>query len=965
MGFFMDFFASEEELRQIEGQLPSSTGVQKLKLLVALAWHQRQSDCAQALSLTEQAEVLLGKIERPEAQHQSLRLRLLLVRGEVHWLHSELTQAWQMAELAMQGFTQLGDAQGCADAYWLRAWIAVDLGQFAPISADLHAMALCSPDPIRGALAKVAYVRLAVFFDAFSEKLDVDEHLFANSVEHNAAIRCWIEDCWGIISMESGDYVQAVRCLSKCYLLALSTKQVRRAIIAATNVADAFSCLNDYQSAMEWHQRALDLAEKTNWASMKGMVLRDTGETHLHLQHFELAHSMLQEALQLLQAVAGSHNFAIALGYIGEVELARQQYANALQTFQLLEPRAKALQQSHLLYFAYRGQARALLELAQPSAAMQIAKRALGEMHTVSAKPDLQIALLEILAEIEHRYPPVNVAQAAQAANVEQAANNALVYMQQALKLASTIDNYIVPAKLLEAIARQFASLGDYQLAYANEIAASKSREQNHRREAANRAKAMQLSHENERAQVEEAHGRELAAEAKRAEILHQTSSILEHLGAIGQEITAHLEFDQVFAVLNRHLRHLFSLNVFAVALFDDAQQSGQLVYVCEDDKPVTTSLLNWQIANSKISQVMLQKRDVIFNCDPSIPDPDWPSGIRPTSSRLFTPLCLAERVLGLMTVQSYRQHAYGPRDQMVLRTLSAYAAIAMSNAQTHSKLTSAHRQLQETQQQMVLQGKMAGLGTLTAGVAHEINNPTNFVHVAAQNQSVDVDDFELYVDNLLEADDAAEVALGFKQRFTKLRANLNTVLTGTERIKGIVKDLRSFTRLDQAEKKSVRLSECLHSTLNLVRASWLEKVEFQCEIIDDPWYECWPALLNQVLMNLLVNGCQAIEERRQREPSFEHGKLCLSLRQQADALILECTDNGIGIASSEWNKVMQPFYSTRAAGSGTGLGLSIALGIIEKHGGCLRFTSQYGQGSSFALRLPLLDQASAPCCKK
>lgn len=261
---------------------------------------------------------------------------------------------------------------------------------------------------------------------------------------------------------------------------------------------------------------------------------------------------------------------------------------------------------------------------------------------------------------------------------------------------------------------------------------------------------------------------------------------------------------------------------------------------------------------------------------------------------------------------------------------------------------------LKTTQQQLLEQEKMAGLGTLTAGIAHEINNPINFTHVAAQNFRIDLAEFQKFVAELVEADEAPEILLAFAARFSKLSAHVATMLNGTERIKTIVKDLRTFSRLDQTEKNTVRLSDCLISTLNLVRTGWQEKVEFDTEFIDDPQIECWPALLNQVFMNLLVNGCQAIAERQLQNTSLVPGHVQVRMRCKDDAAVISFTDNGIGIPPEVQAHIMEPFYTTKEVGVGTGLGLSIVYGIVEKHGGNLSFTSTPGQGSCFSVSLPL-----------
>nr|WP_316643946.1 CHASE domain-containing protein [uncultured Roseateles sp.] len=261
---------------------------------------------------------------------------------------------------------------------------------------------------------------------------------------------------------------------------------------------------------------------------------------------------------------------------------------------------------------------------------------------------------------------------------------------------------------------------------------------------------------------------------------------------------------------------------------------------------------------------------------------------------------------------------------------------------------------LQATQQQLVLQEKMAGLGTLTAGVAHEINNPVNFAHVAAQNLQVDLREFQGFVRELVQADEAPEVLQAFEQRFATLSSHVDTMLNGTQRIKTIVRDLRTFTRQDATEKSELRISACLHSTLNLVRAAWLDRVEFSLDIRDDPLLPCWPALLNQVFMNLIVNGCQAIAERQRRLGDTGRGHLKITQHSAGAQLLIAIADDGIGISPQTQDHVLEPFFTTKVVGEGTGLGLSIAYGIVEKHGGSLSFTSDLGHGSCFTVSLPM-----------
>ena len=280
-------------------------------------------------------------------------------------------------------------------------------------------------------------------------------------------------------------------------------------------------------------------------------------------------------------------------------------------------------------------------------------------------------------------------------------------------------------------------------------------------------------------------------------------------------------------------------------------------------------------------------------------------------------------------------------------------SVVSASRAQRHER--EALQNLvdkQKTQQKLLLKEKMASLGTLTAGVAHEINNPTNFVHVAAQNLRVDVVEFQQFTANLVEADEAPEILQAFTERFAKLSGHINTMLNGTERIKAIVKDLRTFTHTDQSQKYSFRISECLISTLNFVRSSWQDKIDFFSEFIDDPEIVCWPALLNQVFIHLIVNGAQAIAEKQKLDRSVR-GRIVIRMQIKGDHLQIDFSDNGVGMSAELPTRVLEPFFTTKPVGEGTGLGLSISYGIILQHAGEIQIDSTPGAGSRFSVRLP------------
>ncbi len=448
-----------------------------------------------------------------------------------------------------------------------------------------------------------------------------------------------------------------------------------------------------------------------------------------------------------------------------------------------------------------------------------------------------------------------------------------------------------------------------------------------------------------------------------KALIDERTADILK-LGEIGQELTSTLDTEQAFARVCRQVSARLDATVFSIGIYEEAAE--QIVFVYEIENGNRQPPMRQPMAGRDHPAVwcVREQRELLAASQAALCKllgSTYPN--RKMETVVYLPLMIKQQVIGCLSVQSPKRNAYGKDQLEFVRVLASYTAIALSNsiahgdlAQAHGDLATTHRLLLETQQQMVLKEKMAGLGTLTAGVAHEINNPTNFVHVAAQNQRNDLAAFQKFLTGLIEEDEADGILPALNVHFSRLSGNVSTMLNGTERIKGIVKDLRSFTRLDEAEKKSVHLSECLLSTLNLVRTGWHDKVEFVTEFGYDPEIECWPALLNQVFMNLLINACQAIAEKQRQHPTPLLGKLTIWLRHEPekDAIAIIFEDNGIGMNDAVAARILEPFFTTKEAGSGTGLGLSIAFGIVQKHGGSLVFVSTPGVGSQFTIYLPV-----------
>ncbi|MGB3652790.1 MAG: PAS domain S-box protein [Rivularia sp. (in: cyanobacteria)] len=279
-------------------------------------------------------------------------------------------------------------------------------------------------------------------------------------------------------------------------------------------------------------------------------------------------------------------------------------------------------------------------------------------------------------------------------------------------------------------------------------------------------------------------------------------------------------------------------------------------------------------------------------------------------------------------------------------------------------KLQNTLHELKNTQAQLIQSEKMSSLGQMVAGVAHEINNPVNFIHgnlTPATQYAQDVLGLlELYQqhypnppENIQEEIETVELEF-LKEDFIKM---LNSMKQGTQRIREIVLSLRNFSRLDEAEFKPVDIHEGIDSTLMILQNRLKAKPNFpEIEIVKNyaplPPIDCFPSQLNQVLMNILANAIDALESQKSlATPQIQiHTKLIENNR-----VAIHLLDNGSGIPPQIQSKLFDPFFTTKEVGKGTGLGLSISYQIVvNKHGGNLSLFSIPGQGTEFIIEIPV-----------
>ena len=268
-------------------------------------------------------------------------------------------------------------------------------------------------------------------------------------------------------------------------------------------------------------------------------------------------------------------------------------------------------------------------------------------------------------------------------------------------------------------------------------------------------------------------------------------------------------------------------------------------------------------------------------------------------------------------------------------------------------------KELKNTQSQLVQSEKMASLGFLVAGVAHEINNPSSFTHTSAYNLEKDIEKLKALLIGLAGDDTDKEILDAFDEKFNVLFNHLASIKEGTSRISKTVSDLRTFSRMEKQEMKPIKLLEGLNITLNLVKTQYKDQVEFVTEFQSDPEVEGIAAELNQVFMNLLINACQAILEKQKRTGEEIMGTLTIQTLEKNEYALIRFEDTGAGMSKEVKQKMFDPFFTTRPVGEGTGLGLFISYGIIQKHKGRFEVVSEEDKGTTVTLYLPLKSKKS------
>ena len=890
--------------------------------LVTLAWYLRQRDNTRATALVARARQALAA-QAPDTS-TALAARLTLVDAETAWLRSNLEHALPLAQEALQTFQTLQDPIGCADAQGLLASIHSSAGNLPLRDANLVAAAHSAhqgQDAQRADYFEANQARYAALSDVRQSLLQWGDRFTAPAEDAAPCVAASVHAFFATRSYNSGNLAGALEQFDRAFAAAHASGQLITAVVAAVNAGSAYSALNDHDAALEWLQRGLDLARPTGWPMALGPCLRQMGEVMRVMGRLDAAQSLLDEAMQVFAPLRQSRSFNLLLSGLGDLAQTRGDYARALTLFREQAERAQHMAQTDQAIEGHIGVANALLKLGDDENAGHEAQLALQLSRDQGTKV-LEVSALRLLARVHaHRGDR----------------SRALERLEQALATAHAIDGYLIPGELLFSLAEEYALQDRHADAYRAAMQAAEARERVLSQEATNRATAMQVRLDTERSHAQMEHHRR-QAEARRAALLQQSSDTLARLGTIGQEITSQLDKEHVFQAIERHVHGLLDASSFAIYLMDPDGRSLTSVYDVEEGVRLPGDRVRIDDSHSYSARCVRERRELLVDFADAATVPNYVPGTLATLSALFAPLAIADRVLGVMTIQSTRRHAYAENERLIFRTLCAYTAIALDNAV-------AYTHLRDAKDQLVVQEKLAALGALVAGVAHELNTPIGNSLLTASTLQENTAALE------------AAAAGGTMRRsiladyIASTQEGLQLVIRGLQAAGELVQSFKQVA-VDRATEQR-RPFDLLRTSLEVVATlqRGIQKAGHRLTVDIEPGIvlDSYPGPYGQVLTNLINNALlHAFEGRK-------GGTMRLRALPRLGQVEIRFDDDGAGIAAENIARIFDPFFTTKLGRGGSGLGLSISYNIVTSlFGGELEVSSEVGQGCCFILRLPL-----------
>ncbi|WP_418884523.1 ATP-binding protein [Cognataquiflexum nitidum] len=451
----------------------------------------------------------------------------------------------------------------------------------------------------------------------------------------------------------------------------------------------------------------------------------------------------------------------------------------------------------------------------------------------------------------------------------------------------------------------------------------------------------------------------------------------MELLGDIGRKITASLSAEKIISTVYTNVNALMEASILGIGIYHEDTQTLDFPATYENGAPLAPYSNSLQDPNRLAALCFNTGNEIVINnlneeYSKYLQKIPTASGGEVPVSLIYLPLKVKGNKFGVITVQSFTKNAFSEYHLYMLRTIAVYTAIALENSESYQNLQQTLSSLKATQSQLIQSEKMASLGELTAGIAHEIQNPLNFVNNFSEVSAELLEEIREARNERRETIPRTEADKMEDEILDDIKKNLEKIHHHGKRADSIVKGMLAHSRLSSGEKLPTDINELADEFLRLSYHGLRAKdksfnADYKTDFAPDlPKVNVVSQDIGRVLLNLINNAFQACLERKRqhsqssdpvgyREESFQP-LVQISTKNLGDKIEIKVSDNGSGIPDSIKDKIFQPFFTTKPAGQGTGLGLSLSYDIVKAHGGEIILKSEPGKGTEFLIKLPFKE---------
>jgi signal transduction histidine kinase len=748
----------------------------------------------------------------------------------------------------------------------------------------------------------------------------------------------------GVVFQNTGNYPRALEIYLQALKIAEEINDDQTMEKVLSNLADVYFYEGAIKRSIEYSYRTIAMDRKNNNRAGLSRAFQNLGDTYEKTNQLDSALFYTRLGFQMSVEDEDLNGMGIGRSNLGNVFLKLGKMDSAMYYYRSSIPYTKEINNLSAFCETYLGMAKIFLYQHKDDSSLYYAKSALR----IAREGGFTGQLLSVSSFLTDYYRSAgNVDSAYAFLTATAAAKDSLFDQQKANQMQSmTFGESMRQQQIEEAKEqvrirlRQGALIGGLaallivaSLLYRNNRQKRKANDLLQKQKEEIDAKAHELSEQKEN--------------------LQQSYDNVEQLGEIGRKITSSLSVEKIIGTVYDNVNTLMDASVFGIGIYNDVTNSIDFPATYEEGGALPFYSNSVEDLNRFAVICFKDRKEIIMgNLNEEhkfyIQEVQTPHEGKQPVSLIYLPLTVKEKILGVITVQSFQFNAYSEYQVFMLRNIAIYTAIALDNAHAFETLNQTVVRLKATQSQLIQSEKMASLGELTAGIAHEIQNPLNFVNNFSE------------VNNELIEEMAGESNLEEIRSIARnLKQNNNKIAFHGKRADAIVKGMLQHSRKESGLRVLTDINSLCDEYLRLSFHGMRAKDKsFNAELKLDfdnsiGQIHIVPQDIGRVLLNLYNNAFYTVQEKKTHHKNGYIPLIYISTKKLGDIIQLAVKDNGNGISEKIIDKIFQPFFTTKPTGRGTGLGLSLSYDIVKAHGGEIKVHTKEEEGTEFIIELP------------